>query len=450
VPPSSASEELALAALEWIDATAVADGDGVWWSGKPSSDEPDPTLYHGTAGIIVALLEAQAHFGGPRWGELALRGTRWLAATMDTLDTATYPALYVGTAGTAFALHEAAERLGGKTADTARAAAKRGLASVRAVYDGERWGDAYELMFGNAGIGLAALLMGDAELAEAAVAPYLRTAEATPFGQTWEQRRGQPARRHHMSHGTLGIAYALAVVGTAVGRRDLVDAALAGVADVVARNEAGADGFLVPHSDPQQVAPGLERYSYGWCHGPAGDAQVFRLFAQLADGAGGAVGRAVGADGAGGADGVSGDGWRALADQCWHTVTSSGLPVRLRPGFWDNSGRCCGTGGVLALALDREVETGDGLGFADLLVTDLGQRATVDASGARWSNVEYRASPPELEPRPGWAMGNAGLVRELLRHARIATGRDPSYAVQWPDHPAVVRTNDDSQPEMGE
>jgi hypothetical protein len=219
------------------------------------------------------------------------------------------------------------------------------------------------------------------------------------------------------------------VVGTAVGRRDLVDAALAGVDDVVARNEAGPDGFLVPHSDPQQVAFGLERYSYGWCHGPAGDAQVFRLLAQLADGA----------RGTGDAGGAGGAGWRALADRCWRTVTTSGLPERLRPGFWDNSGRCCGTGGVLALALDREVEDGDGLAFADLLVADLARRATVDASGARWSNVEYRAAPPELEPRPGWAMGNAGLVRELLRHARITAGRDPSYAVHWPDHPATAR-----------
>jgi hypothetical protein len=425
-PP--ASEELALAALEWIEATAVADGDRVWWSGKPGSAEPDPTLYHGTAGIVLALLEADAHFGDRRWGELALRGTRGLAAAVDTLDTASSPSLYFGTAGTAFALYEAAGRLGADgsnrdEAETARAAAMRGLAAVRAAFDGERWGDAYELMFGNAGIGLAALRMGDAELAEAAVAPYLRTAEATAFGQTWEQRRGQPARRHHISHGTLGIAYALAVVGTTVGRRDLVDAALAGIADVVARNEAGPDGFLVAHSAPLQIASGIERYSYGWCHGPAGDAQVFRLLAQLADDS----------------DGAGGSGWRALADRCWHTVTTSGLPERLRPGFWDNSGRCCGTAGVLALACDREVEDGDGLAFADVLVTDLAQRATVDASGARWSNVEYRASPPELEPRPGWAMGNAGLVRELLRHTRITAGRDPSYAVQWPDHPSASR-----------
>ena len=31
------------------------------------------------------------------------------------------------------------------------------------------------------------------------------------------------------------------------------------------------------------------------------------------------------------------------------------------------------------------------------------------------------------------------VVRELLRHVRIDEGRDPSYAVAWPDHPPVVQ-----------
>ena len=420
MPPSPSSEELALAALEWIDATAVADRDGAWWSSRPSSDEPDPGIYHGVAGIVLALLEAHAHFGDQRWGELALRGTRWLSSAIDAPEYASYPSLYVGLAGMAFALHEAAERFDD---DGARAASLRRLAQVRAGFDGERWNDAFELLLGNAGIALAALPIGDTDLAETAVTPYLRTAEATPYGLTWEPRRGQPARLHHISHGNLGVAYALAATAAAVGRQDLMDAALAGVANVTARNEAGPDGFLVPHSDPQQVAFGLERYAYGWCHGPAGDAQVFRLLAQL-----------------------TGDAaWRSLVSQCWHTVTTSGLPARLRPGFWDNSGRCCGTAGVLALACDREVEDGDGLAFAGVLVNDIAQRATVDSSGARWSNNEHRASPPELEPRPGWAMGNAGLIRELLRYARITAGRDPSYAVQWPDQPAARRSGDGAE-----
>jgi len=111
----------------------------------------------------------------------------------------------------------------------------------------------------------------------------------------------------------------------------------------------------------------------------------------------------------------------------------------LRPGFWDNSGRCCGTAGVLALACDRYGEGRDNLDFATVLVNDLALRATVDGGGVRWSNHEHRATPSTLEPQTGWAMGNAGIVRELLRFARATAGSDPSYAVPWPDHPAVGR-----------
>jgi len=110
--------------------------------------------------------------------------------------------------------------------------------------------------------------------------------------------------------------------------------------------------------------------------------------------------------------------WRALADRCWHTVIHSGLPQPLRPGFWDNSGRCCGTAGVLALACDQHVERGIGLEFGHSLVADLAARATVDADGVRWHNHEHRATPSMLAPRTGWAMGNAGIVRELLRFAQ--------------------------------
>jgi hypothetical protein len=42
-----------------------------------------PGLYHGTAGIVLALLEAHAHFCDARWGELALRGTRYQPAARD-------------------------------------------------------------------------------------------------------------------------------------------------------------------------------------------------------------------------------------------------------------------------------------------------------------------------------------------------------------------------------
>jgi hypothetical protein len=400
---------LAAGALDWLLGSSRAQGAGLAWAGTPTDDELDPTLYSGTAGIVLALIEGQRHFGDDRYGDAALRGARSITAAVDEWE---HCALYFGLTGMAFALRAVEEVLGDAAAG---AAARRALDLVRSRFDGTRWSAQTELLGGNAGIALGALSLGDLELAELAVTPYPRLAEQTPHGVYWETRVGTLPRLHHISHGTLGIVYALAAVGRAVDRPDLTELALAGVSDVVARDEAGPTGFLVPHSDPQHRPELIERYSYGWCHGPAGDAQVFRLLASTLDH----------------------PNWRVLEDRCWYTVTHSGLPQRLRPGFWDSSGHCCGTAGVLALACDRHVEWGDGLDFANILVTDLASRATVDADGARWSNYEHRVTPSTLEPRTGWAMGNAGIVRELLRFARLSTGGDPTYAITWPDHPAA-------------
>ncbi|MFG2434615.1 hypothetical protein [Streptomyces sp. NPDC048508] len=88
----------------------------------------------------------------------------------------------------------------------------------------------------------------------------------------------------------------------------------------------------------------------------------------------------------------------------------------------------------LALACDRHVEHGDGSTFADILVADLASRATTDADGIRWSNIEHRETPSILPCTTGWAMGNAGVIRELLRHARITANKDPRYTAPFPDH----------------
>ncbi len=53
-----------------------------------------------------------------------------------------------------------------------------------------------------------------------------------------------------------------------------------------------------------------------------------------------------------------------------------------------------------------------------MLVADLAAHAIVDEHGARWSNHEHRADPPDLEPSAGWAMGSAGILPELLRYER--------------------------------
>lgn len=405
-------EALAVDGLRWLLAVGRDSGEGgLGWASRPSDDAVDPDLYCGTAGVVPTLLEARRHFGDDSYGDAALRAARSLTtAAVEVTDDS----LYFGRTGIALVLKAVHDELGDAASGTA---AGQALGVVRSRFDGTRWGELFELMGGNAGIGLGALLCGDPELAVLALEPYARTAEPTAAGVTWEFRTGVPARLHHMSHGTLGIAYGLIRVGTAVGRKELVELGLAGVADVVSRDEADPGGFLVPHSDPQHRPDVVERHSYGWCHGPTGDAQAFRLLR----------------------DDLGDPTWQSLVDRCWHTVVHSGLPSRLRPGFWDNNARCCGTAGVLALACDRIAEQGEGLGFARVLVTDLLDRATRDSEGARWSNFEYRQTPGELAPRPGWGAGSAGIVRELLRFVRLCRGGDPTYAFTWPDQPDVRR-----------
>lgn len=383
-------------------AADLARGAADWLVDGGTHRDGGTSLYHGLGGVVLALHEADQHFGDDRYGEAVERGADALSTDLDDVESCS---LYFGIAGTAFVLHA----LGRTDAST------RALGMVHQRFDGHRWNEMFELFMGNAGIGLAALQAGDLDLAVLAVTPYLTTADRTAHGVNWSVRPSA-ARSHHMAHGTLGIVFALAAVGHAADRQDLLDLALSGAADVVGRNEAGSEEFLVPHSDPPHRPELIERYSYGWCNGPAGDAQLFRLLAR-----------------------VTGDEtWTALGDRCWRTVRDSGLPERLRPGFWDNNGRCCGTAGVLALACDRIVERGDDLEFADALVRDLAARATADDAGVRWSNNEHRTTPSALEPRAGWAMGNAGILRELLRYARICGGLSDAYAVLWPDHPTTA------------
>jgi len=403
------AEQLGAGALEWLLHTAQKTDDGLRWSNLPGGEYLDATYYRGTSGVVAALLEGYRHFGDDRYGEAALSGARWLASMVEGWE---YPGVYVGLTGIAFTLKAVRDLLGDEEAGLA---AGRAMERVRARLEGPEWEDDFDMMTGNGGIAMGALHFGDRELALRAAEPHLAGAIPTADGLTWRFLDSEWTY-HHLSHGTLGNAYALITTGHALGREDLFQAGLAGVADVVARNEAGPEGFLVPHTDPQRRPERTARFNYGWCHGPAGDVHAFRLLA-----------------------GITGDpAWSSLVDRCWHTITTSGLPQRSYPGFWDNNGRCCGTASVLAVANDRMVERGDGHDFGATLVADLAERAVTDGEGTRWSNHEHRDERPDLAPQIGWGHGSAGIVPELLRCARVMTGRDQAYAVRRMDQPEAV------------
>lgn len=118
-------------------------------------------------------------------------------------------------------------------------------------------------------------------------------------------------------------------------------------------------------------------------------------------------------------------------ERCRHSVRTSGLPDRLRPGFWDNDGRCCGTAGVGDSFLDAWTRDGDDadLAFAVRLGDALVERACEADGRAYWRFVEHRKSPPLLSPGVGWMQGAAGISAYLFRLSRVAEGVRPQTAV---------------------
>jgi lantibiotic modifying enzyme len=153
--------------------TAREHGEARAWTGSPGDAELNPTLYSGTAGIVLAFLEGYQHSGDDRYAQAAARGARTIADAVD--QEWELSSLYFGLAGMAFALRTVHDMLGDHRASQA---ASRALDLVRSRFDGERWADQFELLGGNAGIALGAARAGDLDLA--VLRPGLRHRLARP------------------------------------------------------------------------------------------------------------------------------------------------------------------------------------------------------------------------------------------------------------------------------
>ncbi|MEO3937196.1 lanthionine synthetase LanC family protein [Dermatophilaceae bacterium Soc4.6] len=218
-----------------------------------------------------------------------------------------------------------------------------------------------------------------------------------------------PAREMpNWSHGTAGMAAALAVAGSTLARPDLVDAARRAAEHVVSLADTSDGGFVVETTVPHDPTRDRSRYAYGWCHGPAGTSRLFTALAHAG------VGEVAGAPPL---------HWH---DAAMHSLLRSGLPDRLWPGFWDNDGRCCGSAGVGDVVLDGFQRTGrdDWLAFALRIADAVVDRALVDGDRACWRFLEHRRDDPLLPAEAGWMQGAAGIATLLRRTARVLrTGR---------------------------
>jgi hypothetical protein len=190
-------------------------------------------------------------------------------------------------------------------------------------------------------------------------------------------------------------------------------------------------GFIIPHTIPPSRRE-VEPVTYGWCHGPTG---TWYLFAALAHA---------------GVDEVGGVEVADLRRRCLHSILTSGIPQRIRPGFWDNDGRCCGTAGVGDALLDAAQDSHDAeradelLDAARTMGDALVERAIRDRTGARWRFLEHREDPPLLPPGTSWMQGAAGIAAYLLRLTRVIQDGPSAPVVdradQWWAVPPALRT----------
>jgi lantibiotic modifying enzyme len=432
--------ELGVAAWAWV-VRQVQDDAGPWLPEQVPGDKPPAgpgpdrdALYTGIAGLAPVLAEIRQYraLTGAEQSLAAGIVTRLLAM----VPARTEPSLYVGLAGDVTALKLLAPgREQAALARLAELATPRGWNTTLELEPGSA-APVTDLVQGSAGIVLAAVWAGGATahgIAEAGGQALLLAADQLDDGLDWTMLPGYPSRTPNFSHGTAGVATALAIAGAALGRPDFVTAAERGAAHLLGVGTLDENGFIVPHTLPYSTRD-VDPVTYNWCHGPAGTSQ---LFAALA---------------AAGVVEVAGRPVTWLRQRCLDAILASGVPRRIRPGFWDNDGRCCGTAGVGDILLDAaqdraaqdELSAGRLLQAAGAMADALAGRAIRDQTGVYWRFTEHRQDPPLLPPGTSWMQGAAGIAAFLLRMARVAEHGLAAPVVDRPDQwwavPAQLRT----------
>jgi len=428
VPPGEVTRA-AMGALRWVTRAGRPAEGGLSWPrttapGSPLTDD----LYDGTAGVLAALAEARLCGIGDFDDYARAAAGRLCALASQTAGTGRLPdlGLYTGLGGAAAALHLWWQASGEPAAGQAAGSLARAIArTTQAAGPLTPWRD---VIAGEAGILLILAGIGDAS-----TSPAVADLADRLVGQAvwidglpdWHPRASARAITPNFSHGAAGIGYALATASARLKRPDLLDVATMAARRLIRLGRRPDGTLAVPNRIPPPDPP-AEPVSYGWCHGPTGTLRLFWLLDRLQPGC----------------------GWAGWAQAGRLAVRRSGLPARLRAGFWDNVGQCCGTAGVGEMAIDSYQESGDGgwLDWAAELAADVLGRRIADESGVRWSNTEHRLDPPDLEPELGWMQGAAGIAAWLLRLARVRGQGTDAPQLWWPDRPAPASARpDDTQ-----
>jgi lantibiotic modifying enzyme len=407
--------------------------DGSVWR---RSDEPDAkvdhTLYHGTAGIIVFLLELSDATDNERYRLDATQAGVTLAERVMTWERNSV-AFATGWPGVAFVLGVLHQRTGDpRFLTAARHAMDCLLAQSTALGDhhGIGWiepmpfsditgfhGDReiYDLSVGAAGAALALISAADAriidnglERAAAVAARLLEVGERTGDGTRWGLMSDMPFAftAPNFAHGGAGVGYLMARLAERTGDRAHLDAAISAADYVIARMTEVGDGALVCHTEEQQPP----HFYLGMCHGPAGTGRLFALLQRLTG------------------DARFGDALSRMR----RGLDGIGAPETRSWGWWNNHSRCCGDAGLGDAALLYAASTANEtsrswLTMAHRSAAVLETTSAIDDGCRSWTQAEHRARPAFVQRQTGYMQGAAGIGSFLVHLA------DPTARIALPD-----------------
>jgi lantibiotic modifying enzyme len=389
--------EAALDAAKWIDASAITTEHGVSWPADPNDPKSvSSTLYSGSPGVVLFMLELHRATADPRFLERARRGADHLVAG---IAGETQAGLYTGLAGIGYTLIETANLTRDtKYRDAAKKTAERIRALAKPAGKGVEWSDVTDIVGGSAGTGLF-LLYAAKELDEPAYRDLavkaghrlVELARKDAAGEKWAMTPSFARLMPNFSHGTAGIAYFLATLSAETGEEVFLDHAIAGAKYLQSVAKTEGDICLIFHNEPD--GKGLHYLS--WCHGPPGTARLFYRLHQI----------------------TKDPQWLEWVHKSARGVMTSGIPEQRQPGYWNNVSQCCGDAGVAMFFLDiaRAARRQEYTDFARRTTEYLMSKGTRDEKGLRWIQAENRTQPENLVAQTGYMQGAAGMGMLLLR-----------------------------------
>ena len=411
----------ALGAARWLDAAALKTASGLAWPADPKdSQSVNSTLYAGTPGVVLFYLEAQAAARARTLDAALIEGLTAKARggadeLLAGLDGEMGAGLYEGLGGIAFTLEETFKATGDRRYRQGFVKCLEIIRSkAKAAGKGVEWGAVNDIISGSAGTGLvllyAAAELGDKtllDLASRAGDRLIELGRAKNGGLDWAMEPSFPRTMPNFSHGTAGVAFFLVRLYDATGKKAYLDAALAGARYLLSIAKTDGDTCLIFHDEPDNK----DLYYLGWCHGPVGTANLFyALFKTTGDPA-----------------------WMEWVRKEAKALMESGIPEKETPGFWNNSGLCCGLAGVadFFLNLCKAARDPQYAAFFDRVMERLLGRATADGGKLSWIQAEHRSQPKLLIAQTGLMQGAAGIGLIFLRWDAYEAGRAP--LIRMPD-----------------